>query len=86
MTIPQKFTRHYDYSDDESKRPSPNLRLPPPSNMELAQRISDLEQTVEELKIALNESRDHIQSLLDFCFVDKSAWKEGQIADKGTSS
>jgi hypothetical protein len=84
--MPPKFTSFYDVSDDENFHPLPTKLATklPPSNTELAQRISDLEQTVEELTIALNESRDHIQSLLDFCFVDKTAWKEGQIVDKGS--
>jgi len=81
--MPPKFESLYEVSDDENFHPPPR-KLLPPSNTELAQRISDLEQTVEELTIALNESRDHIQSLLDFCFVDKTAWKEGQIVDKGS--
>ncbi len=53
------------------------------SNTELTKRIREVEQTVEELTIALNESRDRIQALMDFCFADKSAWKEGQSATQG---
>ena len=32
---------------------------------------------MEELVVAQNESREKIQALLDYCFTDKSQWKEG---------
>ena len=43
-----------------------------------SKKIDDLEQTVETLTNAQNESREQIQALLDYCFTDRSKWKEGQ--------
>lgn len=45
---------------------------------QLTQRVQELETSVETLTQALNESREQIQALLDYCFADKSKWKEGQ--------
>lgn len=72
----QNRTTLYDISSDDDS----TVAL---SNTELTKMIHELEQTVEELTIALNESRDRIQALCDFCFVDKSAWKEGQPVAQG---
>jgi hypothetical protein len=33
---------------------------------------------IDELVKAQNESREQIQALLDYCFTDKSRWKEGR--------
>lgn len=41
-------------------------------------KIDSLEQAVETLTEAQNESREQIQALLDYCFTDRSKWKEGQ--------
>jgi hypothetical protein len=56
---------------------------PPGSCSEVYDRISELEELVKEmneniteLTEALNESRDQIQALLDYCFADKSRWNQ----------
>ncbi len=41
------------------------------------ERFKKLEETVEALVVAQNESREQIQALLDYCFTDRSQWKEG---------
>ena len=46
-------------------------------NKELEGRLKKLEDMVESLVEAQNESRDQIQALLDYCFTDRSRWKEG---------
>ncbi len=43
----------------------------------LDDRVKKLEEMMEELVVAQNESREKIQALLDYCFTDKSQWKEG---------
>lgn len=43
----------------------------------LDERLKKLEEMMEELVVAQNESREKIQALLDYCFTDKSQWKEG---------
>ena len=45
---------------------------------EQTKKIDDLEHAVEALTEAQNESREQIQALLDYCFTDRSLWKEGQ--------
>lgn len=42
------------------------------------ERFKKLEETVDALVVAQNESREKIQALLDYCFTDRSRWKEGQ--------
>ena len=59
------------YPDDHTR-----ITIINPSE-ELKKRVSDLEIDVAELKVALNESRDQIQALLDYCFTDRSGWAEG---------
>jgi hypothetical protein len=39
---------------------------------------SQLREEIDRLTEALNESRQQIQALMDFCFADRSKWKEGQ--------
>ncbi len=43
------------------------------------ERRKECEGRIDELTRALNESREKIQALLDFCFTDKSQWKEGAV-------
>jgi len=55
----------------------------PCSHITVSNRISELElsikemtENITELTEALNESRDQIQALLDYCFVDKTRWNQ----------
>ena len=50
---------------------------------ETTRTITELTQTVETLHQSLAESRDQIQALLDYCFTDRSKWKEGKEGPKG---
>ena len=52
---------------------------------EQEQRIN-CEEKIEQLTDALNESREKIQALLDFCFTDRSKWKEGAPTSNLTGS
>lgn len=40
-------------------------------------QIEEQQKQIDDLTTALNESREQIQALLDFCFTDRSKWKEG---------
>ena len=40
-------------------------------------QIEEHQKQIDDLTTALNESREQIQALLDFCFTDRSKWKEG---------
>ena len=44
---------------------------------ELTTRMENLEKDNEELQRALDETREQVQALLDYCFTDRSKWKEG---------
>ena len=44
--------------------------------LDLESSIKELGEDIIKLTKALNESRDQIQALLDYCFVDKSRWKQ----------
>lgn len=39
--------------------------------------IIQLKNKISELTESLNETREQVQALLDYCFTDKSRWKEG---------
>ena len=43
----------------------------------IEKRMTEMEKAMETLVISQNESREQIQALLDFCFTDRSKWKEG---------
>lgn len=45
--------------------------------IEQQNQIDQLKDTISQLTEAQNESRERIQALLDYCFTDRSAWKEG---------
>ena len=44
---------------------------------EYEREIAYLHRSIDTLTTALNESRDQIQALLDYCFTDRSGWLEG---------
>lgn len=46
------------------------------------EHVKHYEEIIQKLTEALNESREQIQALLDFCFTDRSKWKEGQAQRK----
>lgn len=52
--------------------------------VELTTRMETLEKDNEEIQQALNETREQVQALLDYCFTDRSKWKEGMINSVGT--
>ena len=45
----------------------------------LTEQVSQLDNNVETLTNALNETKEQVQALLDYCFTDRSNWKEGTI-------
>ena len=40
-------------------------------------QIEEQQKQIDDLTTAVNESREQIQALLDYCFTDRSKWKEG---------
>ncbi len=52
-------------------------------------QIEEQQKQIDDLTTAVNESREQIQALLDYCFTDRSKWKEGasrSINEEGASS
>jgi hypothetical protein len=45
----------------------------------MATIIEELRCGQDTLVNSMNETRDQVQALLDYCFTDKSKWKEGQV-------
>lgn len=43
----------------------------------LNKKLEEQRQMIDELTEALNETREKLQACLDFCFTDRSKWKEG---------
>jgi len=46
-------------------------------NKKLVTHISRLDDNIDTLTKVLNETRDQVQALLDYCFTDRRNWKEG---------
>ena len=53
---------------------------------ELYKLIEEQNKQILELQDALNETRQQVQALLDYCFTDRSKWKEGQVLLKSDTS
>lgn len=60
---------------DKSEQCQVVVSAPDPVITEMQKRIDDQDEKITELTLALNESRDQIQALLDFCF-GKAQWEE----------
>ena len=52
----------------------------------LKNEIKEQDKTICELSDGLNETREKVQALLDFCFTDKTNWLEGQTKKKSQTT